>query len=179
MPFWELYKQREVMAEFQLSNELGEAELTEKINTVLPIEKVYFLLIFVLTPHILTKIIASDLASQFFVFIRDLKDENYQAWLHKSKLPAVKKFSLSLFDNQPYLEESPQNYYQIKQDVDLLHLYIYFLIHFYQKIEVKITLKSYYHEILEINSESDKMGHQGLLEKMKNISDKYIQDLGL
>lgn len=178
MPFWELYKQRDTIAEFELNHELGEVELLEKNNSEMPTDKIYSLLVYCLIPHIILKLNNTDLISQLFVFLQDLKDENYHQWSHKSKMPNVKQFRLFLFSNQPYLEEPPKNNSLIKIETDLFNIYLYFLIHFFEKIEDKIEPKSFLHEIIEVKLQSEKSSKQELLEKINHISITYYQKIG-
>ncbi len=141
MGYWELFKNRIIIASLSFTYDEHEVEIEEKLDTTIETNKLLFLLWsyqIVLTFQVIN---SPSILAEFLAFLSDLRNNDFEKWRTFNKLPWIKKYEIFVFKNKPYTEESPENRGKVKNDLDQMALSTHILIHLWEKMTDKLLAR--------------------------------------
>lgn len=179
MGYWELYKNRIIIASFSLCYIENEVEIEEKLDSTFEADKLLTLLWLFQIQMTFWLVDSPSLLAQFLNFLTDLQNDDFERWRTFNKLPLIDKYEIYVFKNEPFVEESPENRGKVKSEIDQLAISTYILIHLWEKLTDKLAARDFLTRLLTEERLSKKLNNLDWHEAAKPIVQEKIGQLYL
>ncbi len=179
MGYWELYKNRIIIASFSLKYIENEIEVEEKLDSTFDANKLLTLLWLNQIEMTFWLITSPSLLAQFLNFLQDLKHDDFERWRNFNKMPLIDNYEIFVFKNEPFVEESPENRGKVKSEIDQLAISTYILIQLWEKLTDKLAAKDFLERLITEKRLGEKMNNLDWHQAAKPIVGEKISEFYL